>query len=59
MKGNSSNAKNSGCVECKQRQKSSHTGKIRKKKHDKKVLASPEGSGAKFLSNVKKKPRPI
>ena len=32
MQGKLSNAKNSGCEECKLKEKSSHTGKIRKQK---------------------------
>ena len=56
MQGKRSNAKKTGCEECKQRQKSSHSGKIESKKHDKKVLASREGSGGKSASNDRKKP---
>ena len=33
--------------------------KLESKKQDKKVLASREGSGGQFPTNVKKKPRPI
>ena len=32
MQGKGSNAKKSGCEKCKQKQKSSHTGKMRKQK---------------------------
>ena len=39
MQGKWAEAKNFESQECKQKQKSSHTGKIRKKKQDKKQLA--------------------
>ena len=42
-KKNESNAKKCGSEECKQKQKSSHTGKIIKQKTLAKVLASREG----------------
>ena len=45
MQETSSNAENFGCEECKQKEKSSHTGKTRKQKQDKKLLASWVGSG--------------
>ena len=59
MQGKRSKAKNLTCQECKQKEKSSHTGKIRKQKQDKKVLASRVGLGGKFPANVRKSHVPL
>ena len=45
MQWNSSNAKNFGCEEYKQKEKSFHTGKLESKKQHKKTLAVEEEPG--------------
>ena len=58
MQERSSKVEKFACQECKQKEKSSHTGKLESKKQNKKVISRQEGLGGKFPSNCRKKPRP-